>query len=107
MMSQSWSIDLSESRRIIAAVAAEAAEFDTAVSALNTELAAASAAAPGSKTAAALLELAESQVNVSVAAAKSHLEAATFHTAEAVDAYERGDLEMAEQSQTKLDEVGR
>lgn len=107
MMAQSWSIDLPETRRIIAAVAAEATEFDTAASGLTGELAAASAAAPGSKTAAALLELAESHLNLSVASAKSHLESATFHTAEAVDAYEGGDLEMAEHSQARLDEVIR
>ncbi|SEM93795.1 hypothetical protein E3O25_09520 [Cryobacterium sp. TMT1-3] len=106
-MSQSWSIDLPETRRIFGAVAAESAEFDTAATALTSELAEASAAAPGSRTAMALLELAESQLMVSVASAKSHLESATFHTAEAVDAYERGDLQMAEDNQGKLDEVAR
>lgn len=104
-MSESWSIDVTETRRILAAAEAETGAFDTAAEGFASELAGAAGAVSGTKTAAALLGLADDPLTVSTASARRHLTSATAHTAEAVNAYDRGDLEMAERSQRKLDEV--
>ncbi len=106
-MSGAWSIDVAEARRVIAAVAAEAPAFDTAVERFAGQLDEAAASAPGTKTAAALLGLADDPIVIAAASARQHLDAATSHTAQAVDAYVLGDLEMAAQSQRSLDKVAQ